>query len=142
MEFNATIYVTIISFLIFVWIMNFIFYEPLTKIMTERDDLVRKNYDDAQKTNEKTEAILKNKEERLLETAKQSRQILIDKTAEANFDYKHKVGEARDRSMRKILELKNELIKSTESAKPVLDEKIEELANQITDKVLKGEQNA
>ena len=142
MEFNATIYVTIVSFLIFVWIMNAILYKPLTKIMRERDDLVCKNYDEAQKTNEKTEAILKDKEERLTETAKETRQILLDRTSEANFDYKHRVGEARDRSMRKILELKSELIKSAESAKPVLEEKIEELALTITDKVLKGEQNA
>ena len=142
MEFNATIYVTIISFLVFMKIMNAIFYEPLTKIMSERDDLVRKNYDEAQKNNEKTDAILKDKEDRLAVAAMKSRQIMIDKTGEANFDYKHKVGEARDRSMRKILELKSELLKSADSAKPVLAERIEELANVITDKVLKGEQNA
>ena len=122
--------------------MNTIFYEPLTKIIGERDGLVRKNYDEAQKTNEKTKAILKDKEERLTETAKQTREILLDKTNEANFEYKHRVGEARDRSMRKILELKDELNKSADSAKPILEEKVEELADVITDKVLRGGENA
>ena len=142
MEFNATIYVTIISFIIFAWIMNAILYKPLTKIMGEREGLVRKNYEEAQKTNEKTDTILKDKEKRLAETSKQTRQILLDKTNEANFEYKHRVGEARDRSMRKIIELKNELNKSANSAQPVLEEKVEEFANIIVEKVLNGGKNA
>ena len=44
--------------------------------------------------------------------------------------------------MRKILELKNELNKSADSAKPILEDKIEELANVITDKILRGGENA
>ena len=142
MEFNATIYVTIISFILFAWIMNKIFYEPLTKIMVKRDNLVNENYAEAEQMSEKTEAIISDKEKRLTDTAKQARQILIDKTAQANFDYKHNVSEARDRSMRKILELKNELMQSKEQALPVLEQKVDELAVEIADKVLKGGQSA
>ena len=36
MEFNATFFVTAISFIVFTFIMNKIFYTPLTKVIDER----------------------------------------------------------------------------------------------------------
>ena len=47
MEFNATFIVSIISFVVFVLIMNKIFYVPITKIVEEREKKLKENYDDA-----------------------------------------------------------------------------------------------
>ena len=62
MEFNATFLVSIVSFLLFVGIMNKIFYAPLTNVMTERKDLLDTNYSDAKRFDDDAQAILKDRD--------------------------------------------------------------------------------
>lgn len=140
MEFNATFLVSIISFLVFMYIMNAIFYEPLTKIIDERDSLVHDNYEHSRQSRHKAEKLLKDKENRLTETAKQSRQIMVDKTNEANSDYKAKVDAAKAKSNAQVDELKAELSRSENEAKEVLNSHVENLAQTIVNKVLQGGQ--
>lgn len=138
MEFNATFLVSIISFLVFMYIMNAIFYEPLTKIIDERDGIVHDNYEHSRASRHKAEKLLKDKENRLTETAKQSRQIMVDKTNEANSDYKAKVDAAKAKSNVQVDELKAELSRSENEAKEVLNSHVENLAQIIVNKVLQG----
>lgn len=42
MEFNATFFVTAISFIVFTFIMTKFFYAPLTKVIDEREDFINK----------------------------------------------------------------------------------------------------
>lgn len=141
MEFNATFLVSIISFLVFMWIMNAIFYAPLTKIIEERENMVNDNYEHSRKARDEAEKLAKDKETRLTETAKQSRQIMVDKTNEANSDYKNKVTDAKTKSNERINYLKQELSHSENEAKTILDNEVEHLAQTIVDKVLQGGTN-
>lgn len=138
MEFNATFLVSIISFIVFTKIMNAIFYIPLTSVIEERENIVRENFKQTHIFNEKAEVLLQDKENKLASTAKQTRQILIDKTKEANSNYKTQVNEAKTKSGIKINELKSELIQSENNAKQVLDTQIDDLAQVIINKALQG----
>lgn len=138
MEFNATFLVSIISFLVFMYIMNAIFYEPLTKIIDEREGFVHDNYEHSRKARHEAEKIAKDKENRLSETAKQSRQILTDKTNEANKNYKNIVADAKTKSNQRVEVLKEELSRSEADAKNILDSQVENLAQTIINKVLQG----
>ena len=138
MEFNATFLVSIISFLVFMYIMNEIFYEPLTKIIDEREGIVRDNYAYSERVRAEVSEIETERENRLAETAKQSRQIMIDKTNEANSDYKNRIADARTKSNQRIDVLKQELARSESDAKTVLDSQVEDLAQSIVNKVLQG----
>ncbi len=122
------------------YIMNAIFYEPLTKIIDERDSLVHDNYEHSRQSRHKAEKLLKDKENRLTETAKQSRQIMVDKTNEANSDYKAKVDAAKAKSNAQVDELKAELSRSENEAKEILNSHVENLAQTIVNKVLQGGQ--
>ena len=51
MEFDATFLIALLSFLLFIFIMNKIFYAPVLKIMQERQSFVEQNYDSAKTTN-------------------------------------------------------------------------------------------
>ena len=141
MEFNATFLVSIISFLVFMKIMNAIFYVPLTTLIEERENIVNKNFEDARQANIEVENLIKNKEEQLAQAAKDSRQILIDKTNEANSNYHNKINEAKTNSTQRVIELKNELTKSEIEAKEILNSHVDLLAQSIVDKVLKGGTN-
>lgn len=138
MEFNATFLVSIISFLVFMYIMNAIFYEPLTKVIDEREGIVHDNYEHSRKARIQAEEIAKDKENRLIETAKLSRQILTDKTNEANENYKNKVTNAKTKSNEKVNLLKEELAHSEADAKNILDSQVDDLAQTIVNKVLQG----
>ena len=54
MEFDATFIFAAVSFIVFVFIMNKIFYAPVLKIMKERQIYVEKNYISAKQTEEET----------------------------------------------------------------------------------------
>ena len=50
MEFNATFLATIVSFIVFVILMNKILYAPILNIIEERENLVETNYRSAKNT--------------------------------------------------------------------------------------------
>ena len=78
------------------------------------------------------------KENRLAETAKQSRKMMVDKTNEANEDYKNKVADAKTKSNEKVGILKEDLLRSEADAKNILNSRVENLAQTIVNKVLQG----
>ena len=138
MEFNATFLVSIVSFLVFMYIMNAIFYKPLTTVIDERENIVHDNYEHSRQAHNEAEEITKDKENRLAETAKQSRQMMVDKTNEANEDYKNKVADAKTKSNEKVGILKEDLLRSEADAKNILNSHVENLAQTIVNKVLQG----
>ena len=60
MEFNGTFLVTIISFVLFVFVMNKILYEPINNIVAQRREFVDENLRTAEKNHKKKNDILKN----------------------------------------------------------------------------------
>ena len=54
MEFDATFLIAAISFIVFVFIMNAVFYAPVLKIMRERNSVVEDNFNGAKALNEET----------------------------------------------------------------------------------------
>ena len=47
LEFNATFFVAMFSFIIFMLMMNSILYKPLSKIVEQREGIINGNYSDA-----------------------------------------------------------------------------------------------
>ena len=46
-EFNATFLIAMLSFVVFILIMNAIFYQPVLNIIRKRDDYINSNYADS-----------------------------------------------------------------------------------------------
>ena len=65
MEFNGTFLATIITFIVFVFLMNKILYAPVLDIIEKRKNFVDTNYKDAQNNNTRTEELGREKEEKL-----------------------------------------------------------------------------
>ena len=47
LEFNATFIVAMLSFIVFITIMNAIFYKPILSVIEKRKDFIDSNYIDA-----------------------------------------------------------------------------------------------
>lgn len=136
MEFNATFVVSIISFLIFTFLMNEILYKPITKIVNERESLISENYDNAQKSKQKTSDIYKQKEDRLTQTATYNKKLTAEKMTEANNQAKVKIQEAKDTSVFQINTAKSDLQNNKLTLESEMNSRIDELADSISAKVL------
>ena len=73
MEFNGTFFAAIISFLAFVFIMNKMLYEPVRKIVNERNNLINGNYADAEENNKRAEELEQQHDERIVEAKDEAR---------------------------------------------------------------------
>lgn len=74
LEFNATFFIAMISFVIFMIIMNAILYKPLERIVKERRDLIDKNNLKARTAQEKYTILKQWQESSILKAQKSSKE--------------------------------------------------------------------
>ena len=75
LEFNATFLVSMISFIVFIIIMNAIFYKPILGVIEERENFINDHYNDAKNSKDKAQSLLEQKEKRLNDTLSESKKI-------------------------------------------------------------------
>lgn len=136
MEFNATFVVAAISFIVFSLIMNWIFYKPIQKVVLERQKFIDENYDDAKKSKEKSEAILKDKQDKLQRTKDEAKRMLSEKTGEAKLNQDKLKTDAQKNALQSIDEGKAIIKNAQDETDNALQLEIEDLASSITDKIM------
>ena len=136
MEFNATFFVAIISFLVFTFVMSKIFYAPLERIVAERKGIVSKDYEDTKNFEMMSDELLKNRENRLSRADEEAGKLLSDKLNEADAKSKNDVELAGQKSVETIAENSNRLKQEKESAEQSLKGDVVGLAELISSKVL------
>ena len=80
MEFNATLLVSAVSFIIFVIIMNQILYKPVLAIMQKRQEYINNNRLAADEHGKHANALLEEKDKKIGEAHRKSRDIVAAKT--------------------------------------------------------------
>lgn len=135
MEFNATFLASIISFLIFVLIMNWIFYRPLAKISDERKVFIDGNYKDAKDAQDKAEQIILDNELKKNNAYAQAKDILVEKSEDAKKQKSLSTSEAKNKSLETIKEAKSKLLHDRESSSSVLEGSVSDLADIICEKL-------
>lgn len=81
LEFNATFFIAMFSFIIFMMIMNAILYKPLERIVNSRKDLIDKNYTKSKVAEEKYDILQKWQNatmEKAQKTSKENYQKIIN----------------------------------------------------------------
>lgn len=136
MEFNGTFFVTIISFLVFVFVMNRILYLPIRKIVTERNIFISDNYDSANINNKKTEEISSDIENSLI-NAKEDARLKYNELLEQFKEQKTNIiTNAQQDSIAKTEQAYGNLNNISNEAKESLKTKMTDIANDIVEKVL------
>lgn len=108
-QFNATFLIAMISFALFIMIMNKIFYQPIFKVIKERQKFIDANYNDAKSSKDKTDTIYAEKEERLDKSARDSRDIVTGKVNETNDTARTMLDSAKKHAAGEISKAKSEL---------------------------------
>lgn len=136
LEFNATFFVAMFSFIIFMMIMNSILYKPLARIQKERAELIQTENEATKITEEKTENL------------RQQQTLAIEKSKElAKDNFKKKVSKYKEHKeiildtarnlAKKDLAIANAKLEGDErEAKVILKSQINELASAVASKVL------
>ena len=136
MEFNGTFFAAIISFLVFVFIMNKMLYEPVRKIVNARNDFINSNYNSANENNSKAEELSNQREEKISDAKEEAR----GKYNEILAGYKDQrtdiVKEAQNKSHEELEHADEDLKNVSNEAKENLKSKMTDLANDIVEKVL------
>ena len=136
MDFNATFFVSIVSFLVFVLIMNKLLYEPVHRIVKERNSFIDGNYNAANENNNRADELEKDRNEKII-GAKEDARV---KYNELLSGYKEQraniVKDAQDRSHEELENAYSNLDNVSNEAKENLKWKMTDLANDIVEKVL------
>ena len=136
MDFNGTFFVSIISFIVFVFVMNKLLYEPIHKIVKERNDFINGNYDAANANNEKADELNENRNKKIVEAKEDARGKYNDILAGYKEQRTNIVKDAQNKSHDELERAYADLNDVSSQAKENLKWKMADLANDIVEKVL------
>ncbi|MBR6163387.1 hypothetical protein IKQ26_05830 [bacterium] len=141
MEFDATFFIAAISFILFTFIMNKIFYAPVMKIMEDREIYVSNNYEEVKSAKVKIKENTDSKNERLEVTRNEGRGIISEKTNEAKRQNTEKIRNAKQQTNENITKMKEELVDQAQKSKEVLLSNVVDISKEISQKLLGSEIN-
>ena len=79
MEINATILVSTISFIVFIFIMNAILYQPVMQIMEKRQKYINDNKEEALQHREKAAELVEDRNNKIADAQRKSRDVVAAK---------------------------------------------------------------
>ncbi len=135
-DFDATLPLMAVQFLLLAALLNVVFYKPLTKALDERDDYIRKNELGARERLAKADQLTKQYEQQLAETRRQSQSLITNAQAEAQKIGSSKIAEAQAEAQGKREQAQQEIEQQKQSALQSLEQQVDELSRQILEKIL------
>lgn len=136
-EFNATFLVAMLSFVVFIMIMNAIFYRPILNIMRKRDEYINSNYDEAKELSEQAEKLDIKKAETIQQIQNECRTEIKNVVENAQGLASKNVQDARTEVKNEIQLKKDSLVRESEALEGVLKSSVvTDLASSITSKFM------
>ena len=136
LEFNATFLVAMISFVIFMFIMNAILYKPIDRIQRRRAEIIDYDMTLAKKSQEQTES-LKEQHQKIIEDSKYTARIVYNEKVNVYKTKRDNIINDAKASAKNEIDLKNNEIETEkEKAQDVLNSQINQFAEAIATKVL------
>jgi F-type H+-transporting ATPase subunit b len=135
-DFDATLPLMAVQFLLLMVLLNAVFYKPLTRAIDDRDTYIRTNLTDAQERLAKAENLAKQYEQELAETRRQSQSVIAAAQAEAQKVTAQKIAEAQQEAQVQREQAQQELDQQRQVALQALEQQVDALSRQILDKLL------
>lgn len=136
MEFNATIIVSAVSFIVFIFVMNSILYQPILKIIEERTNFINSHIEEANNFKNKAQAILEDKNLKIKDAHKVAKNTISDGIEASAKNKTNEVNSAIKRTKEQIETEKNQLLQAEQEAKDALKLNVSDLAKDISEKLL------
>ena len=135
-DFNATLPLMAIQFILLTVVLTFIFYKPVAKVLEERETSISKNLADASEKLLKADELYKQYDEQL-KTARTNAQSVIAKSEqEAKEIVASEINQARQDAANLIQQTNKELEAQKSLALEQLETQVDELSQLIKEKLL------
>ena len=135
-DFDATLPVMAVQFLILAVVLNAVFYKPLTKAIEERSEYIRKNEVGAKERLAKAEELAQQYEKELATSIRQSQEIVASAQAEAQKITSSQIAEALKEAQARREEAAKEIEQQKQEAMQQLEQQVDGLSSQILEKLL------
>ncbi len=136
MEFDATFLIAVISFIIFVIIMNKIFYAPVLKIMKERQAFVRNNFEKAALLKKTSEQKLDYINSEMNKSREIAREMISKNSQKLKVDINNELFEYKKNLNENIFNQRNNLKNSAKEAGETLKDNVVDIAKEISQIIL------
>ena len=135
MEINATFLIAAISFIVFVIIMNFIFYKPIEEIVKKRENFIDENLDEAKKNNAASQKLNDEYDKKINDANLYGKSVIDKETTAAKGKKAELIHEAQQKAAQKIITHQQELKKTYAEVKNSLQDEAKSLADEISAKL-------
>ena len=135
-DFDATLPLMALQFLLLAALLNAIFYKPLTKVLDDRDNFIRTSNLDARERLAKAESLTKEYEQQLASARRQSQVTMEAAQNEAKKITAQKIAEAQQEAQAQREQAAREIEQQKQAAMATLEEQVDALSNQILEKLL------
>lgn len=135
-DFDATLPLMAVQFLILAAVLNAIFYKPLTKVMDERANYIRSQEAEARERLSKAEQLANQYEQQLGEARRQSQAIIESAQADGKKIAAQKIAEAEQEAQAQREEAQREIEQQKQQAMSTLEQQVDALTRQILEKLL------
>lgn len=137
-DFDATLPLMAVQFILLVVLLNAVFYKPLTKAIEDRSEYIRSTETDAKERLSKAEALAHQYEQDLADTRKQYQATIAAAQEEAQKIAAQQIAEAQQQAIAQREQAQKELDQQKQAAMQSLEQQVEQLSGQILDKLLAG----
>ncbi len=136
LEFDGTLIVIAISFVIFILVMQKIFYGPISQVRKSRSKYIEGNNKAAEESLNEVKRVESFREEQLLDAKRKSKKIVATSNQNANAKRFELLQEAEEKAQKFIVKEKAKIENSKEKAKKELEQEALVLAQLISTKIL------
>ena len=135
-DFDATLPLMAVQFLLLAAVLNAIFYKPLTKALDDRDNYIRSNEAEARERLAKAEILAKQYEEQLASARRESQAVITSAQEDGKKIAAQKIGEALKEAETQRKQAQEEIDRQKQEAMVSLEQEVDNLSRQILEKLL------
>lgn len=136
LEFDGTFIVIGVSFIIFMLIMQKIYYGPMFKIKKQRQNYIGENEKHAHIMSQAAKRFIQTHSAEIKETKGLAKQVVSEAVQEANKAKQKTIKDVNEKALESLSETKKEIEQSKEEAKASMDKEVLNLAQVISTKIL------
>jgi F-type H+-transporting ATPase subunit b len=137
-DFDATLPMMAVQFLILVALLNVVFFKPLTQVLEDRAELIRQSQLGAKEGLEKVQAITQQYEKELADSRRQYQRILDEAKAQAQKLADEQIAAAQAEAIAQREKTQRDLDQQKAAALASLEQQVDALSREIVDKLLVG----
>ncbi|MGI0493117.1 F0F1 ATP synthase subunit B' [Alkalinema pantanalense CENA528] len=137
-DFDATLPLMAVQFILLMVILNAIFFKPLTKVVEDRAELIRTSQTGAKEGLEKVNAITQQYEKELADSRRQYQAIIAKAQAEAQKIADDQIAAAQAEAIAQREQATKALDAEKATAMAALEQQVDALSQEILNKLLVG----